>query len=570
MKTFVAVYISHFDNNYFNNVVSWAYRIPDVAKISFYAEESCSNEASAFLKDKFASEKLISSAPIVAKQGWTLPELLAAISADNTGCAASPKNAATQENGANNGCDACETVVFAWADCPFYNDELTSKLYKQHVEYAAEYSYADGWPYGLVPEFLASGTVKILAKLAEQKLAEQKQAEKSRSENQANQRSEQKDAQKSEKSCGKLTKDSLFNLIKTDINSFEIETLISPVDFRMYKLEFTCSTKRGALLCKRLSELRQKSGMNALKFCNEAVKSSAVLHTLPYFYSIQIAEKCTGNCIYCPYPQAYRQKYGKLPSEADGTAFMSYERFCKLIDGIKGFSDDAVVAFSLWGEPMYHPEIIKFVAKVLEYTSLSVLIETTGVNIDEDFCEQMKKVVEAAPARTGNYPPVMWIVSLDAVTQKTYEILHPCSEFTLQQASDAAALLRKAFPDSTYVQMVRTEHNEEELEPFFRGHDNRIIQKYDYFCGKLPQFKPADLSPIKRNECWHLRRDLQILSDGSVPLCKEYMFYSCVGNVFYESFEDVWNKGVPLLESQINQEYPDLCRNCDEFYTCNF
>ena len=519
MKTFVAVYVNHFDKKYFGNVVTWASNIPDAEKLSFYAEESCSNEASAFLKDKSASENLAKGASVISKQNWTLSGILAAIAADSA---------------------EYDNVVFAWGDCPFYDAELTSKLYGQHVQYAAEYSYADGWPYGLVPEMLASGAVRILSKLCEQK---------------------------KEIADAKLTKDSLFNLIKTDINSFEIETLISPVDFRMYRLEFTCSTKRGALLCERLSKFERK---NALEMCKEAVKSAAILHTLPYFYSIQVTEKCTGNCIYCPYPQEYQKKYGKLPSEAGDTAFMSYDHFSKLIDNIKSFSDDAVVALSLWGEPMYHPEVVRLIKKVLEYPSLSVLIETTGVNITEDFCNQVKAVVDSAPARTGSYQPIMWIVSLDAVTQQTYETLHPASPLTLEQASTASELLRKYFPDSTYVQMIRTEHNEKELEMFFRSHENRIIQKYDYFCGKLPQFKPADLSPIERNECWHLRRDMQILGDGSVPLCKEYMFDSCVGNAFYEELESIWNKGVPLLESHIDKEYPDICRNCDEFYTCNF
>ena len=340
---------------------------------------------------------------------------------------------------------------------------------------------------------------------------------------------------------------------------------------------FKNSTKRGSLLCKRLSEIKADH-KDALDFCNEAAKTAGILHTLPYYYAIQIAEKCTGNCIYCPYPDEYRKKFGKLPADADksdgkennNAAYMSYDRFSKIIDGMYEFSGDAVVALSLWGEPMYHPELVRFIKKVLEYPSLSVLVETTGVNVTEEFCAAVKDAVDASPERTGNYPPIMWIVSLDAVTQKTYETLHPGSELTLEQASAAAELLRKSFPSSTYVQMVRTKHNENELEAFFRGHENRIIQKYDYFCGKLPRFKPADLSPINRNECWHLRRDMQILDDGSVPLCKEYMFDSCVGNVLYESFESVWNKGVPLLESHIDEKYPDLCRNCDEFYTCNF
>ncbi|MCR4938488.1 MAG: spiro-SPASM protein [Treponemataceae bacterium] len=514
MKTFVSVYIPCFDQRYFNKVYSWISCLPDVEKVSFFVEKNCENEFSAFLESCKASDVCVS-----CKDKWSLLDILSALSSLPQGY---------------------DNVVFAWGDCPFYDSELTLNLYDQHVKYSAEYSYADGWPYGLVPEILASGTVRILSKLAYEK----------------------KDI-----SCAKLKKESLFDLIKTDINSFEIETLISPVDYRMYKLEFTSSTKRGALLCDRLSAV---TGKSARELCDEAVKSSSVLHTLPYFYSIQIAEKCSGNCIYCPYPEEYHKKYGKYPDEAGASSFMTMERFSELIDGIKAFSDDAVVALSLWGEPMYHPHIVDLIKKVLEYPSLSVLVETTGVNIDDSFCNAVKKVVEEAPERSCGYPPVMWIVSLDAVTQKTYETLHPGSEMSLEKASASAELLRKYFPDSTYVQMIRLEQNENELEAFFRSHDNRIIQKYDYFCGKLPQFKPADLSPVCRNECWHLRRDMQILSDGSVPLCKEYMFDTCVGNVFYESFETVWNKGIPLLESHIDKEYPDLCRKCDEFYTCNF
>lgn len=514
MKTFAAVYIPNFNKKYFKDVFSWLSRIPEIGKISFFAEKNCEKELAEFIASCKDQDLYVSY-----KENWSLSMILEELSSLSEGF---------------------DNVVFAWGDCPFYNDELTKELYEQHVEYSAEYSYADGWPYGLVPEMLATGTVRILSKIA---------------------------VEKKEIAGVKLKKESLFDLIKTDINSFEVETLISPVDYRMYRLEFTSSSKRGALLCDRLAAFKGKS---ALEFCNEAVKSAAILHTLPYFYSIQVAEKCSGNCIYCPYPAEYKKKFGKAPSEAGASAFMTYEKFSNIIEGIKDFSDDAVVALSLWGEPMYHPELVQLIKKVLEYPSLSVLVETTGVNIDNAFCDAVKAVVEEAPARTCDYPPVMWIVSLDAVTEKTYAALHPGSPMTLEKASAAAELLRKGFPESTYVQMIRTEQNENELEAFFRGHDNRIIQKYDYFCGKMPQFKPADLSPVCRNECWHLRRDMQILSDGSVPLCKEYLFDSCVGNVFYESFESVWNKGLPLLESHIKKEYPDICRNCDEFYTCNF
>ena len=50
-----------------------------------------------------------------------------------------------------NGSDA---IVYSWADCPFMDADLSIELYEQHKKYVAEYSFADGYPYGLTPEVL--------------------------------------------------------------------------------------------------------------------------------------------------------------------------------------------------------------------------------------------------------------------------------------------------------------------------------------------------------------------------------------------------------------------------------
>ena len=68
---------------------------------------------------------------------------------------------------------------------------------------------------------------------------------------------------------------------------------------------------------------------------------------------------------------------------------------------------------------------------------------------------------------------------------------------------------------------------------------------------------------LVRGICWHQRRDMVILVDGSVPFCREYMLDNHFGNVFSESLESIWDKGKAM-------EFCEKCRNCDEYYTFNF
>ena len=115
-----------------------------------------------------------------------------------------------------------ESVIYTWSDCPFLDLELTKELCHQHEKYGAEYTFADGYPYGITPEIIHLGTLKILLQLSKQNpdLGE-----------------------------GKVSRTSIFDLIKKDINSFEIETLISDKDFRLSRLEFASGTKFGKILC---------------------------------------------------------------------------------------------------------------------------------------------------------------------------------------------------------------------------------------------------------------------------------------------------------------------------------
>jgi hypothetical protein len=157
---------------------------------------------------------------------------------------------------------------------------------------------------------------------------------------------------------------------------------------------------------------------------------------------------------------------------------------------------------------------------------------------------------------------------------------------TLAAAQTALTLLSAAFPGAVYPQFVRMKENESQLEAFYRHYKEKgkvLIQKYNWFCGKLPDRKPADLSPLERRFCWHQMRDMVILLDGSVPLCKESAIETVGGdnappptpapegthNIFDPAsggITGIWEK----LGAQAHLDSLPICKDCDEYYTFNF
>jgi spiro-SPASM protein len=211
-------------------------------------------------------------------------------------------------------------VYFAWADAPFLDRDLAGKTVERYVRYAAEYSYADGWPYGLAPEILAPSAAGILAALAKE------------------------DEEP-------VTRDALFQVIQKDINAFDIETEISPEDLRSHRLSLTADTKRNLLLLTRFQDAGFARAADAGRIIAE---TPALLRTLPAFYAIQAAGPCPQECAICPYPRFTGPLGEKMMARTD---FMEAGRFEELLDRIIAFSDDAVVDLSLWGEIALHPQM---------------------------------------------------------------------------------------------------------------------------------------------------------------------------------------------------------------------
>ena len=101
-----------------------------------------------------------------------------------------------------------------------------------------------------------------------------------------------------------------MKILKTDINSFEIETVLAPKDWRLYRLSFECSTKAGYIASRALYDACRE-GKNATSLSEKAVTLVSVLKTVPAFYNVQISGREENECIYSPYREAYKKTYGE-------------------------------------------------------------------------------------------------------------------------------------------------------------------------------------------------------------------------------------------------------------------
>lgn len=489
----------------FERSLDWAVSSAEKTEgsVAIFCSEQIKTECSSLVS---ASGKNI---PVISSERWSISELFTKL------------DVTAKENKA-------DTILFAWGDCPFLNLSVTEELFKLHKDSMAEYTFADGYPDGLCPEVLDAGAAAILAELS---------------------RNQKADA--GEKT---ITRTSVFDLIKTDINSFEVETLIAEEDARLFRINFNCGTKATALSCVSMFEegLEEKS---IDEISAAACKKVSVLKTVPGYYNIQLTDKCSSVKIYKP---------DEMESPA-GNRFMALEDFRNLVKKISQFSETAVVSLSAWGEACLHPDFVEMVKLVLAEPGLSVLVEGDCRNVTEQMCQSIKEVVDSVPERTDGgvaNPKIIWIVTLDTVNASQEEVM----------------LLHKYFPGKVYPQFVRMNENEEELEAFYRfwsakespSGGNIIIQKYDNLCGTLPERKPADLSPLERNACWHIRRDITVLVDGSVPFCRGHLKSNLIGNAFSEELSEIWKKLDDEVKNHLENKYCGKCGSCDEYYTFNF
>lgn len=315
-----------------------------------------------------------------------------------------------------------DNLFYFFADCPLLDSALSTRMLDNHGKYYADYTFADGYPYGLSPEILKPAVLSPLLELAE----------------------------KSQPVAGEeliraRDRGVLFELIKKDINAFDVETELSPVDLRMIRAELCADCKRNLALVQRVV---QAGAQDAEAVCRILEKQPEILRTLPSFFSIQIVEGCPQLCSYCPYPRIGIKKTGKQGQ-------MELEDFNRILEQIQLFCAEATLSVSLWGEPAYHAAFADLALAVLE-RGFHLVVDTSGIGWPEGVFARI-----AEKKHSG----LDWVVSLDSRDPKEYTALRGQG---FEEAHKTVEALQSLFPGHVYPQAVRMNENEEGLEDFYR------------------------------------------------------------------------------------------------------
>lgn len=413
-----------------------------------------------------------------------------------------------------------EDILYYFIDTPLIDTEIAKKMLSQHLEEYAEYTFGEGFPIGVTPEILNKELFLKIADLLE-------------------------------KDGSEIGRDSIFQGLSKEINSFDIETYFSPEDLKMKRIELSTSLKRDSIIVERvISEKGFSCGFD--DFRSLIKEKPALLRTVPSYVEVELLNSIEGFCKYSPIPFVDR-KHG----------MMSYENYVKGIDRIRRFSEHLYVSFSYLGEPFLLKDIKKYIEYTIKYDNIHLIIETSGMLFDPGFSDYL------ADLHAEN---LSIIFQVDATKNETYNSIH---KGDLNRVERNIRYLLKKIQENVYVQMVRLSENEEQMLGFFDIWEKEgakvIIQKYNSYLGLLPDLSKYDLRPLERMPCWHLMRDFILFHNGDVPRCKQDINGKfLLGNIFKEDTATIWERGTQFYLDHCDKKYDKDCSKCDEYYTFNF
>ncbi|MCB1178037.1 MAG: spiro-SPASM protein, partial [Leptospiraceae bacterium] len=223
------------------------------------------------------------------------------------------------------------------------------------------------------------------------------------------------------------------------------------------------------------------------------------------------------------------------------------------------------------GEPLLHSSFLEFIDVALDYTYLEKIYIETALypNIDK-LLDYLGKLDESEKAK------VQFIINISTLDLEKYKSLYNPKDIGLEEIlKKIDKLISVLGKDSVYVQMIKMKEIESEIESYFNTWEEKgvkiILQKYNSFAKKLPERRVSDLTPIQRDFCWHLARDLYLNYDGKVSICKQDIKKE-LGDLNKESILEIWNRGKENFQNSFSGKHdllPSPCLDCDEWYTFN-
>ena len=157
------------------------------------------------------------------------------------------------------------TIELLYAGFPYLQKKTCDELYDLHIRTGSEYTFADGYPVGTTCEYIDSRILRKLDSLCKTE---------------------------------ELSWNSLFSIVSRDINTFDIETLISKKDYRSLRVELTTDTEYGYSQCKSLAARGAETAVEDVLDIIDADRGA--LRTIPNYLRLELTNQYCYSPGYAP------------------------------------------------------------------------------------------------------------------------------------------------------------------------------------------------------------------------------------------------------------------------------
>lgn len=402
---------------------------------------------------------------------------------------------------------------------PLLDSHLTEKAWNRHKNFFSQYSYSENLPQGLTPTII---TREFLTSLPDT-----------------------------------LATD-VHSFFLKNINQYDVDIFFQAPDLRQLRLDFRLASYRSLTLIQGLLSLGEISYENLLP---KLKGNPELFRSAPSYLEWEIYKGCELKCTFCP---------REFVDTTNDGSFVSLDDVKKTISKLNAeLTSPITISLTGNGEPLLHPEFQSVIKEILKLNVLSELIIESALYTNTESLLSLINSLDPLEKEK-----LCIIVNVTTLKPEMYKSLYGKSE--LENVLKTVDILAEILPSkSLHVQMIKMKEVEEEIDPYFTFFEkkgiNIILQKYNTFANKLPERRVSDLTPIHRDFCWHLVRDLSVSVDGSVSICKQNLT-EVIGNLYTESIQDVWQKGLDFFKYSFKGDHgkiPAPCLNCDEWYTFN-
>ncbi len=403
------------------------------------------------------------------------------------------------------------------ADAPFLDASIVRDMMNLHLSSMAEFTFAENLPQGCTCEIVSRELIGAIPSMETPTLP-------------------------------------LGQVVRSNLNGFDAEIYYRDPDIRHLRMSFLNRDPRNRRVMEQIYNVK-----NAFPSYDELHGiidgNPSFLAIGPSYLELEPTGRCDLDCIFC-----YRKTLGNVHPD------MSMDLVKKIIAEMKTFGLPYTLCLGGSGEPLMHPSFYAVLESFLAESPVErIIVETNGILSDDQYVSFVQR------KGAGR---VQTVVNINGCDAETYRGVHGYDGFE-RVSTNVMKMKEAGIP--LYLQIMKIKETESFLDRYYDFWEGRglsiILQKQNTYLGKISDRRYSDLTPVERGHCWHLARDLYILSDGSVAFCKQDVAGEMqAGNVLSQSLEDLWNNRKDAFVLNYQCRYPEKpdCRSCDEWYTFNF